>query len=164
MRAVADYLAGGVASLANQLTNYAKACVKPAHDYFEKKFSNDLKEAVSAFQFARYFNPTKVVELQPTVSDLDNLLVFPFLNSHIIDQLKLELPKYLASAEDISSTQDPVVWWKRHASDLPHWSKVCKEFLLIQPSSAAAEHVFSILSNSFSVTQDLCWKIILNLL
>ncbi len=124
---------------------------QPAHDYFEKKVSNDLKEAVSAFKFARYFNPTKVVELQPTVSDLDNLLVFPFLNSHIIDQLKLELPKYLASAEEISSTQDPV------------GSKVCKEFLLIQPSSAAAERVFSILSNSFSVTQrssleDYCGK------
>ncbi len=56
MRAVADHLAGGVASLANQLTNYAKACVKPSHDYFEKKFSNDLKEAVSAFKFARYLN------------------------------------------------------------------------------------------------------------
>ena len=29
VRAVADELAGGVASLNNQLINYAKACVKP---------------------------------------------------------------------------------------------------------------------------------------
>ena len=41
----------------------------------------------------------------------------------------------------------------KHASDLPYWSKVWKMFLLIQPSSAAAERVFSILSNSFTETQ-----------
>jgi len=55
MRAVADHLAGGVVSLTNQLTNYAKVCVKPAHDYFEKKISENLEVAVSAFKFARYF-------------------------------------------------------------------------------------------------------------
>ena len=45
------------------------------------------------------------------------------------------------------------MWWKRHANDLPHWSKAYKMILLVQPSSAAAERVFSILSNSFSDTQ-----------
>ena len=59
--------------------------MKPAHDYFEKKISEDLEVAVSAFKFARYFSLVKVVELQPKVSDLENLLVFPFLNPHIID-------------------------------------------------------------------------------
>ena len=44
--------------------------------------------------------------LQPTFSDLHYLLVFPFLSSppHIIDKLKLEIPKYLEAAEDISPT------------------------------------------------------------
>ena len=81
------------------------------------------------------------------------LRIFPFLNSNIIDQLKLELPKYMAAAEDISPTVDTIVWWKRHANDLPHWSKACKMLLLVQPSSAAAERVFSILSSSFTATQ-----------
>ena len=82
------------------------------------------------------------------------LRIFPFLNSDIIDQLlKLELPKYLAAAEDISPTVDTFVWWKRHVNDFPHWSKACKMLLLVQPSSAAAERVFSILSNSFTDTQ-----------
>ena len=123
MRAVADELAGGVASLSNQLMNYTKACVKPAYN---RKFGEDLGVAVSAFKFARFFSPAKVVELLPTGNDLDKLRIFPFLNSDIIDQLKLELPKYLAAAEDISPTVDTIVWWKRHVNELPHWSKACK--------------------------------------
>ena len=127
--------------------------MKPAYDYFNRKFGEDLEVAVSAFKFARFFSPAKVVELLPTGNDLDKLRIFPFLNSNIIDQLKLELPKYMAAAEDISPTVDTIVWWKRHANDLPHWSKACKMLLLVQPSSAAAERVFSILLSSFTATQ-----------
>ena len=36
VRAVSDHLAGGVVSLTNQLTNFAKAYVKPSHDYLER--------------------------------------------------------------------------------------------------------------------------------
>ena len=51
---------------------------------------------------------------------------------------------------------------------LPSWSNACKSVLLIQPSSAAAEHCFSILSNSFTNHQEyslkdyilLCYNII----
>ena len=61
VRAVADELAGGVPSLNNQLINYAKACVKPAYDYFNRKFGEDLEVAVSAFKLARFFSPAKVL-------------------------------------------------------------------------------------------------------
>ena len=39
-------------------------------------------------------------------------------------------------------------------SDLPTWSEVCKLVLLLQPSSAAAERVFSILSSICSTSQE----------
>ena len=54
----------------------------------------------------QYPSPPKEVVLQPTVSNLENLPVISFLNHHIIDQLELELPKYLAAAESISPTQN----------------------------------------------------------
>ena len=41
-------------------------------------------------------------------------------------------------------------WWKRNEKMLPNWSSTCKSVLLVQPSSATAERVFSILSNSFT--------------
>ena len=34
------------------------------------------------------------------------------------------------------------------------WAKACKLILLIQPSSAAVEHAFSLLENSFSKRQE----------
>ena len=68
-----------------------------AYDYFNRKLGEDLEIAVSAFKFAQFFSPAKVVELLPTGNDLDKLRIFPFLNSDIIDHLKLELPKYLAA-------------------------------------------------------------------
>ena len=37
---------------------------------------------------------------------------------------------------------------------LPNWSSTCKSVLLVQPSSAAAERVFSSLSKSFTDRQE----------
>lgn len=77
--------------------------------------------------------------------------MFPFLNSSsVISSLKGELSKYLAAA---AADINRVEWWKRHENDLRHWSRAYKLLLLIQPSSAAAERVFSILSNSFNDRQ-----------
>ena len=84
-----------------------------------------------------------------------NLCSFPFYNfTTLIDDLKSELPMYLAAAEDVSSQTDPFVWWKSHETQLPIWSKAFRLVVLVQPSSAASERVFSILSNSFSTRQE----------
>ena len=40
-------------------------------------------------------------------------------------------------------------WWHRNEMKLPNWANACKQALLIQPSSAAVERVFSLLQNSF---------------
>ena len=55
----------------------------------------------------------------------------------MIEELKKE---YLSMAEDVDSAIDPIAWWKDH---LPKWSQACKYVILIQPSSAAAERVFT---------------------
>ena len=72
----------------------------------------------------QYSNPAEVVELQPTVSNFENLPVISFLNHHIIDQLELELPKYLDVAESFSPTQNPRVVNKtkkvEHVTYNPH--------------------------------------------
>ena len=77
-----------------------------------------------------------------------NLKVFPFLSDRIED-LKGELPSYLAKV-DVSSEVDKLEWWKKYTNQLPH---ACKLILLVQPSSAAAERIFSLLTNSFSEQQ-----------
>ena len=49
------------------------------------------------------------------------LKFFPSLNlSIIIDNLKSELHKYLAMAEDVSPSIDKNDWWMKHETELPH--------------------------------------------
>ena len=47
------------------------------------------------FKYARYFDPPKVSELNPSATDIDHLKAFPFLSNKLED-LKKELPSYLA--------------------------------------------------------------------
>ena len=56
----------------------------------------------------------------------------------------MEIPMYMAASEDVSAEIDLIAWWKRLAIELPKWANAFKK-VLVQPSSAAAERVFSIL-------------------
>ena len=137
-----------------QMYDYALSCAKPAYDYFKLKFYNDLKVPMNAFKAARFFDPAKVYELKPTSTDIDDLKVFPFLTQPVLEGLKAELPLYLSKAEGVSTEMMKLQWWQSHQEELPRWSNACKQVLLIQPSSAAAERVFSLLNNSFNERQN----------
>ena len=104
-----------VSTQVDQLISYAKSCVKPAYEYFEEKFTEDLAFPLSVFKQARKFDPSKIVDMHPSADDIEYLRIFPFLNSnYIIHELKSELPKYLAAAEDVAPTADKKSWWKRN--------------------------------------------------
>ena len=150
--AVAQTISPGSASRRQQWIDYGKACVAPGLQYFNNKFSQsgELGESVAAF---RLVWPQRMVEMQPTSTDIDTLQTFPFLNeSGVLENLNL--PVYLTKAADLDGNVDPVQWWKDHSDDLPCWSAAAGKILLVQPSSAAAERVFSLLQNSFGSFQD----------
>lgn len=154
--ALAQQLASGNQSHEQQAISYAKACCNTAYSYFKEKMDNDLQPLVQAFKAARYLSPSKVNELKPTATDIGSFAAFPFLNTELLDGLKQELPEYLAAAEDVSDQVDILEWWRaqeRHNA-MPHWTHTCKLILLVQPSSAAAERVFSLLNNSFNSQQE----------
>ena len=67
--------------------------------------------------------------------------------------IKGELPTYLALAQDVTPNYDTLNWWKGHAHELPYWSTAVHN-VLVQPSSASSEHVFSLLKASFGPQQD----------
>ena len=82
--AVAKSLAEGNATREAQFINYANACYPPAYSYFKEKFDKDLKSVVEAFKAARYFLPSKINQLRPTIADIDSLKSFPFLDTRLI--------------------------------------------------------------------------------
>ena len=155
LKAVSGRQSGGNPGLQQQLWQYGTACVQPAIVYFKECLDGCLKNPLSAFKAARLFSPQKVAEMKPDTTAVDGLAVFPFLSGQsTLDSLKTELPQYLANAEDISSDYSPLEFWKGRASILPVWSNAAKKVLVVQPSSAASERVFSLLNSSFSSYQE----------
>ena len=139
------------------LERSAKACVEPAITWFLRKFNVDLYDVVVAFKAARPFCPVTIQWLKPTNALVESLRAFPFLDSDTtIDGLKAELPAYLASAEDvvIPIEEKKVELWCEHEEQLPRWASAVKQVLLVQPSSATAERVFSILKASLNEQQN----------
>ena len=155
--AIAKKESAGNSSNEQLLIRYAKNCVTPAYEYFTEKFdfnNGEFKVILSAFKAARYFSPSQMDEIRPTPADMDSLKAFSFIEDDLITRLKEELPRYKAAAEDVSREIDTTKWWKDHQNELPAWAEACKLVLLVQPSSAAAERVFSLLENSFSQRQN----------
>ena len=147
--AVAEVVSNGRPTLKQQWIDYGKACVAPGFQYFNAKFSasGELSDSMAAFKAARLLWPQKMLEMQPTSQDIQ---AFPFLKGSV-QSLKQEFPTYIAKAADLEENVTPLNWWKDHS---PCWSEAAEKVLLVQPSSAAAERVFSLLQNSFGSFQD----------
>ena len=155
--AVAREIAGGNAVLCNQLMAQAKACIQPGFQFYHQKFSVQFHGTVRAFKAARLCCPVQGQALNPTAASLEELRNFPFANDDAtIANLAQELPLYLAASDGVTVTceDDKLTWWANHKDTLPHWSSLVKKLLLIQPSSASAERVFSLLTNTFGSQQE----------
>lgn len=137
-----------------QLGDYALSCVQPGLDYYRECLAGCMKIPLAAFKAARLFCPFKINEMQPDFADVDNLSVLPFLDSTAIANLKLELPQYIAASEDTNPTYSPLEFWRNHEISLPAWASAAKKMVLVQPSSAACERVFSLMNNTFNHQQD----------
>ena len=155
LQAVPWQMSGVDTNVQQQMIQYEKECAQPAMEYFKACLSGPLKIALSAFKAARLFVPDKLTEMKPDSSDIDSLTAFPFLsNQETLSALKTELSQYLAQADGISSDNSPLEFRKRRASSLPNWASAAVKVLVVQPSSAALEQIFSLLNNSFSDEQE----------
>ena len=128
MRAVRQEACPTNPTYQQQLIAGGKKCVEPGIHYFNEKFGSDAVNPVATFKVLQIFHPQTAYEMGPTAASVEELRVVPFLSDQI-ENLKLELPSYLAKASAIGSStsqlsaSDTLDWWKRHAPDLPHWSQ-----------------------------------------
>ena len=120
---------------------YASKCIQPV--LLNRQISTNSQESVSAFRAAQLFSLTRVEVMRPTANCVDSLWIFPLLGSpQVLSELK-ELPLYLAKATDVDSSVKLVHWWPLNPLCLPKWSAAARK--VIQPSSATAERIFSLL-------------------
>ena len=74
----------------------------------------------------------------------------------LLDVLKAHTLAEIARKRAVRVCQSSAIWeaskprWKNNSSNLPQWSAVARKILLMQPSSAAAERVFSLLKATFT--------------
>ena len=108
---------------------------------------------LNGFKAARLFDSGKVNEIKPTGTDVDKLKVFPFFSLSRTKNQVACLFIWQRLEVCVSAEMNKLEWWKIHENELPKWSSACKQVLLIQPSSGAAERVFSLLVNSFTDQQ-----------
>lgn len=131
----------------------------PAFQYYSQTAANDavVARSISVFRAAQLFSPQFVKVSRPNAPDIDWVAAIPFLDDNLIQSLKDELPMYLVKAADIPNGFDPLTdtwpWWKSNAQELPAWSSAVQKVVLVQPSSAAAERVFSLLVTMFGDQQ-----------
>ena len=81
-----------------------------------------------------------------------------YINPIIIKLWKEDQEQLLDSlsdkaAEGVRPDIEVTTWWSHHERELPNWAAACRKVLLMQPSSAASERVFSLLENSFHANQ-----------
>jgi len=128
--------------------------MQPALDYFKGLLDSSLKENISVYKVVRIFIPQKVAMLKPDDSHVNALQIIPFFKNEELEKLRAKLPSCLAKTDDISDDLDLLLWWKLNATVLPYWSNAVRKILIIQPSSAAAERVFSLLNSGFGDLQE----------
>ena len=145
VHAIAQRLSGAPQSdqCHQQLVEYAKSCVQPGLEYFERQLGSSLKTPLAAFKCVRMFSPQKIYLMQLDTSALgQSLAAVPFLRN-AVDSLKTEVPAYLVKAASTSADITLLEWWKRNETALPNWSKAAKKILLYSNFySASAERVF----------------------
>ena len=71
--------------------------------------------------------------------------VFPFVNTDIVHNLELEKADYNIAASNADAGHGLWDFWHDNRLKLPFWYNEAEDIVLIQPSSAFMERVFSIL-------------------
>ena len=93
--------------------------------------------------------------MQPDAAAVNTLCCVPFFDAdNVIQPLQRELAAYQALTDDVAREINVLEWWSQHSKEIPSWASACKQILLLQPSSAASERVFSLLQNSFNNRQE----------
>tara|TARA_B100000780_G_C20970367_1_gene387424 strand:- start:15 stop:482 length:468 start_codon:yes stop_codon:yes gene_type:complete len=115
----------------------------------------DRESAMNLFRGARLWNPHYLKKEKMKVKDCRELIDKVFDNYNCITEdmragLRRELQSYRNDCTRVTSTvNDVLVWHWEHRHVRPTFYEVAKLLVLVQPHSAAAERVFSLVKNRF---------------
>jgi hypothetical protein len=135
---------------------------RPACEYIIKKLNTTLKIPLHVFKGFQLLDPEFVATASGFALEerLDILFTsVPVLRERfeaLKDLAQDELPSYVSKARQLDPDtveRDLAIFWKSVSQELPALAKICRIAMLYQPSSAAAERVFSMLKSQFGDRQ-----------
>lgn len=162
-----DYNNMSAVELTTDMRTKAKNILKGGVKYFNHTIIGKLSDDLEIYKTCRYANP---IWMRDVIGDPDlankfdtavtNLKRFP---KRKVDSMRDELVKYKREITEFRRADDEglfnvqmerctTFWCQVHAR-LPHLAAFARYCMTLSPSSAAAERVFSILKNSFSIGQ-----------
>jgi hypothetical protein len=118
--------------------------------YFENTIITGMARTLKIFKACRLFDPSRIDELGAEPDAVEaQLKHLPFFNDAKIAALMRQLSAYRATAigENLDDSVDREAWWAGKAATrgIDEWYSGATKIMVCQPSSAAAERVFSML-------------------
>ncbi len=149
---------------------FVQQAVRPGMAYFYELFHNlkddntddddpgpvSFHEALDLFRFARIFHPVHGLKFLERYSaqggqqfgEWRATLCPRVLSSEVYDMLERDLPLLVAqltrSQGQRLNPAELLVWWRQHGSVTGAWMECARLFMLLRPSSAVVERLFSV--------------------
>ena len=144
--ATADLLASEFQDGVHTLRTYAHARIghHPGAKY---------AETMKLFKAAKLTDYMFMKTHKHSDDEVRSLSVFPFVDDDMMEGLLNEKEDYFLAASDTDEEYGHMAFWGQHKQKLPKWHAVVMVVVLLQPSSAFMERVFSILRCCFDERQ-----------
>ena len=121
-----------------------------------------LESMYELCRLVRAFDPNYAARHLDTAF-VDSMARITPLNAFgLLDDLKQELPQYLAAAaaaptfdqSSVADYSDAILgWWRAHGGSMKAWALAARIVFAISPNSASCERVFSLLKRLFGEQQ-----------
>jgi hypothetical protein len=118
--------------------------------YFEHTIITGMATTLAIYKAFRLLDPARIDILGADSASVEmQLKLIPFFSTDEVAALMAQLAAYraLAIGEGMDDTVDRESWWEHHAhtAGVDCWYAAATKVMICQPSSAAAERVFSML-------------------
>lgn len=147
-----NYVRTGLTKAAEYYHNLFVACIEVDEEDAIDTTKISFRESVDLFRFARLFDPHEAKRMFDAPNfDLNEWkgIATPLVD--IWDELCQDFPKLVSTyttyvnEEGIELTHDSLLeWYAKNSNTLGAWAQAAQRFVLLRPSSAVVERVFSI--------------------
>jgi len=142
----------------NVMWGKAQDIFRPVVAYHAKRFHDDAKskgdlvQTTKIMSCGRLFNPSWVKLNNPSAASYNELSALNFVTPAEVGRMQQELVTMKVLCRGIVDV-DARDFYRSNTAQLPTFTAVFRKLILVQPSSAMVERVFSILENSIHSTQ-----------